>query len=87
MSGPGHRRDGRGAGGSLAVNCVGTLRGDELPRLRLISANLACEPYACLAEESPHLRHRGVDRQEDARHCRVPVEEVVSQFEIKNLLH
>ena len=50
-------------GGSLAVKSVETLRGDEPPRLRLISANLACEPYACLADEGPYRRHRAVDRQ------------------------
>ena len=35
----------------LAVKSVETLRGDEPPRLRLISANPACEPYACPADE------------------------------------
>ena len=38
-------------GGGLAVKSFGTLRGDEQPRWRLISANLAYEPYACLADE------------------------------------
>ena len=42
-------------GGSLAVKSVETLRGDEPPRLRLISANLVCDPYACLADECPPL--------------------------------
>ena len=41
MSGPGHSRDGRAVGGSLAVKSAETLRGDEPPRLQLISANLA----------------------------------------------
>ena len=63
MSGPEYRRDGRAVGGSLAVRSVETLRGDEPPRLRLISANPACEPYACLADEGPPRRHRAVDRQ------------------------
>ena len=47
------------------------------PRLRPISANLACEPYACRAEESPHRRHR-VDRQEDVGHCGAPVDAFLS---------
>ena len=78
MSGPGHRRDGRAVGGSLAVKSVETLRGDEPPRLRLISANLACEPDACRADEGPHRPHRAVDRQEDVRHCGVPVDAFLS---------
>ena len=65
-------------GGSLAVKSVETLRGDEPPRLRLISANLACEPYACLADEGPRRRRRAVDRQEDVRHCGVPVDAFLS---------
>ena len=56
-------------GGSLAVKSVETLPGDEPSRLRLISANLADEPYTCRADEGPHRRHRAVDRQEDVRHC------------------
>ena len=63
MSGPGHQRDGRAVGGGLTVKSVETLRGDEPPRWRLISASLADEPYACLADEGPHRRHRAVDRQ------------------------
>ena len=78
MSGPGHRRDGRAVGGSLAVKSVETLRGDERPRLRLISANLACEPYACPSDEGPRRRHRAVDRQEEVRHCGVPVDAFLS---------
>ena len=65
-------------GGSLAVKSVETLRGDEPPRLRLISANLACEPYACLADEGPHRRYRAADRQEDVRHRGVPVDAFLS---------
>ena len=65
-------------GGSLAVKSVETLRGDEPPRLRLISANLGCEPYACLADEGPRRRHRAVDRQEEVRHCGVPVDAFLS---------
>ena len=65
-------------GGSLAVKSVETLRGDEPPRLRLISANLVCDPYACLADEGQHRRHRAVDHQEDVRHCGVPVDVFVS---------
>ena len=55
-----------------------TLRGDEPPRWRLNAANLACEPYACLADEGPHRRHRAVDRQEDVRHCGVLVDAFLS---------
>ena len=73
MSGPGHRRDGRAVGGGLAVKSAETLHGDEPPRLRLISANLAC-----LADEGPRRRHRAVDRQEDVRHCGVPVDACLS---------
>ena len=65
-------------GGSLTVKSVETLRGDELPRLRPISANLACGPYARLADEGARRRHRAVDRQEDVRHCGVPVDAFLS---------
>ena len=65
-------------GGGLAVQSVETLRGDEPPRLRLISANLVCEPYARLTDEGPHRRHHAVDRQEDVRHCGVPVDAFLS---------
>ena len=78
MGGPGGPRDGRAVGGSLAVTSVETLRGDEPPRLRLISANPACEPYACLVDEGPHCRHHAVDRQEGVRHCAVPVDTFLS---------
>ena len=73
MSGPGHQRDGPAVGGGRAVKSVETLRSDEPPRWRLISTNLAYEPYACLADECPHRRHRAVDRQEDVRRWDVPV--------------
>ena len=56
MSGPGHRRDGGAVGGGRAVRSVEILRGDEPSRLRLISASLAYEPYACLADEGPDVR-------------------------------
>ena len=52
-------------GGGSVVKSVETLRGDEPPWLRLISGNLAYEPYACLADEGPYRRHGAVDRQED----------------------
>ena len=42
--------------------------------MRLISGNLAYEPYACLADEGPYRRHGAVDRQEDVRHCGVPAD-------------
>ena len=44
---------------------------------RLISGNLAYEPYACLADEGPHRRYRAVDRQEDVRYG-VPVDAFLS---------
>ena len=78
MSEPKHRRDGRAVGGGLVVKSGETLRGDEPPRLRLISGNLAYEPHACLADEGPHRRYRAVDRQEGVRHCGVLVDAFLS---------